>query len=36
MCSIANLDKALAEIRRVLKPTGTLHLVEHVEYHNNE
>ena len=36
MCSIANLDKALAEIRRVLKPTGTLHLVEHVEYHNND
>lgn len=36
MCSIANLDQALAEIRRVLKPTGTLHLVEHVEYHDND
>ena len=36
MCSIANLDKALAEICRVLKPTGILHLVEHVEYHNND
>ena len=36
MCSIANLDQALSEIRRVLKPTGTLHLVEHVEYHNND
>lgn len=36
MCSIANLDKAFAEIRRVLKPTGTLHLVEHVEYHDND
>ena len=35
MCSIANLDQALSEIRRVLKPTGTLHLVEHVEYHDN-
>lgn len=36
MCSIANLDQALAEIRRVLKPTGTLHLVEHIEYHDND
>lgn len=35
MCSIANLDQAIAEIRRVLKPEGTLHLVEHVQYHDN-
>lgn len=36
MCSIANLEQALAEIHRVLKPEGTLHLVEHVQYHDNE
>lgn len=35
MCSIANLEQALAEIHRVLKPKGTLHLVEHVQYHDN-
>lgn len=30
LCSIKHLDQALAELHRVLKPTGTLHLVEHV------
>ncbi|OTG67121.1 class I SAM-dependent methyltransferase [Acinetobacter silvestris] len=35
MCSIANLETAIAEIYRVLKPQGTLHLVEHVQYHDN-
>ena len=30
LCSIANLEQALAEICRVLKPGGALHLVEHV------
>ena len=35
MCSIANLDKAIQEIHRVLKPQGTLHLIEHVQYHDN-
>lgn len=30
LCSIANLEQALAEIYRVLKPGGALHLVEHV------
>ena len=30
LCSIEHLDKALAELHRVLKPGGTLHLVEHV------
>ena len=29
LCSIPNVDAALAEIRRVLKPGGTLHFVEH-------
>ncbi|GAA5630438.1 2-methoxy-6-polyprenyl-1,4-benzoquinol methylase, mitochondrial [Acinetobacter calcoaceticus] len=32
LCSIAQFDQALAEIYRVLKPTGTLHLVEHVKH----
>lgn len=36
MCSIANIEQALSEIYRVLKPTGVLHLVEHVQYHDNE
>ena len=36
MCSIANLDLALSEIYRVLKPEGTLHLVEHVQYNDNQ
>ena len=30
MCSIAELDNALKEIHRVLKPNGTFHFVEHV------
>jgi len=29
LCTIPNLDAALAEIRRVLKPGGSLHFVEH-------
>ncbi len=29
LCSIPNVDAALAEIRRVLKPGGTFHFVEH-------
>jgi ubiquinone/menaquinone biosynthesis C-methylase UbiE len=28
-CTIPNLDAALDELRRVLKPSGTLHFVEH-------
>jgi ubiquinone/menaquinone biosynthesis C-methylase UbiE len=28
-CTIPNLDAALEELRRVLKPSGTLHFVEH-------
>ncbi|MGB9191903.1 class I SAM-dependent methyltransferase [Acinetobacter sp.] len=30
LCSIEHLDQALTELHRVLKPGGTLHLVEHV------
>jgi ubiquinone/menaquinone biosynthesis C-methylase UbiE len=29
LCSIANVDRALAEILRVLRPGGALHFVEH-------
>ncbi len=29
MCTIPNIDAALAEVRRVLKPGGTLHFIEH-------
>lgn len=32
LCSVEHLDQALAEIYRVLKPTGTFHLVEHVKH----
>ena len=35
LCSIENLPQALKELHRVLKPTGTLHLVEHVQYQDN-
>jgi len=30
LCSVGDLDVALAEIRRVLRPGGTLHFLEHV------
>ncbi|MBJ9901192.1 class I SAM-dependent methyltransferase [Acinetobacter bereziniae] len=35
MCSITDLTQALQEIHRVLKPEGNLHLIEHVQYHDN-
>lgn len=35
LCSIANLEQALAEIYRVLKPGGALHLLEHVLHSDN-
>lgn len=34
-CSIPDLNVALHEIHRVLKPSGTLHLVEHVLHHDH-
>ena len=30
LCSVQRLDQVLKEIKRVLKPNGTFHLVEHV------
>jgi len=30
LCSVADQDQALAEARRVLRPTGTLRFIEHV------
>lgn len=33
LCSVSDQHVALAEIARVLKPDGTLHLVEHVRPH---
>lgn len=30
LCSVRSLDRALVEIRRVLRPDGRLHLIEHV------
>lgn len=30
LCSVRSLDRALAEVRRVLRPGGRLHLIEHV------
>ena len=29
MCTIPDIDAALAEVRRVLKPGGKLHFIEH-------
>ena len=36
LCSIAHVEQALAEISRVLKPSGTFHLVEHVLHNGNQ
>jgi ubiquinone/menaquinone biosynthesis C-methylase UbiE len=33
-CSVANPRQALREIRRVLRPTGALHMIEHVRPEN--
>ena len=30
LCSVSDLDKAVSEIRRVLKPTGVFYFIEHV------
>lgn len=35
LCSIENLPQALNELHRVLKPSGILHVVEHVQYQDN-
>lgn len=35
LCSIAGLNQAIQEVRRVLKPNGTFHLIEHVQYNDN-
>jgi ubiquinone/menaquinone biosynthesis C-methylase UbiE len=34
MCSVGNQAQALAEVRRVLKPTGEYRFFEHVRYEN--
>ncbi|CAB1223176.1 class I SAM-dependent methyltransferase [Acinetobacter bouvetii] len=36
LCSIEHLPQALTELHRVLKPGGTLHLVEHVLYQDHK
>lgn len=36
LCSVQNLEQSLAELDRVLKPTGRLHLVEHVQWDNHQ
>jgi SAM-dependent methyltransferase len=30
LCTVSNVDQSLAEVRRVLRPDGRLHLLEHV------
>ncbi|WP_180058327.1 MULTISPECIES: class I SAM-dependent methyltransferase [unclassified Acinetobacter] len=35
LCSVAEIEQALDEVYRVLKPTGTFHLVEHVQHNEN-
>ncbi len=36
LCSIAHVQQALDEIYRVLKPSGTFHLLEHVLHNENQ